>query len=813
MRTFLSDLGLSMRRLKGSPAFIVISILILAMGIGGSTAMFSVVDAVLLNKFPYRAPDRLVFIWERNPALGSLVGERVPTSYSNFREWSKQVTDFEEIAGFEDANLNRTDGSQPERIAGARASANFFRVLGVHANIGNTFDFIESDPGKSHVVLLSNAYFKEHFGGNRAVIGNPVTLNNASYSIVGVLPENFFLPATRGGAEQRKPDMWVPYDLTDLQDQDRRKMQVIGRLKDGVSLQSARAEMSVIGSRLEQQNPGLNAGFGANVFPLYVEDVGQNMRRNLLVLLGAVGFVLLVACANIANLMQARAVSQYKQMAIRKALGAGRWRLISQVLSESLLLSFAGALAGTMFAYGAIKVMVAMKPAGIVRPEQISPNLGVLLFTTSIALLTGIVVGIVPAFQIARVDANSVLKDTSGGRTFGARPTFRKVLVVLEVALALVLLAGGDLMVRSLIAVNRVDPGFRPEDMLTMHVSLDPSKYSNNSQIAALCRDVTQRISSLPGIAAVSFSDGLPMTRIRLMKFLVQDRSLPKRGSEPTADMRGISSPAYFDVLGEPILRGRNFTTDEIEKRLPVIIVNQALAKKLWPEEDAVGQHIRSAAKLDAPPEWLTVIGVSGDTKQASLESETRPEIIRPMVDYTYLTLSVRASLDPGSMTSAVQKQVWSYDKDIPIYDVRSMGEIVDENISERRFESFLLLAFAGFALLLAVVGIYGVMSSLTKQRTQEIGIRMALGAQRKNIVRMILGEGFRLVLVGTAIGATGAFILGRILRELLFGVAPGDPVVYLSMSFLIVAAACVASLLPARRAAGMDPLAALRYE
>ena len=813
MRTFLKELFLAARRLTKASAFVTTSVLILSLGIGGSTAMFSVVDAVLLHKFPFRQPDRLVYLWEKNPALGPAIGERIPASYTNFDEWRKQATDFEAIGGFEDANLNRTDGAEPERIAGARSSPNFFRVLGVSAALGNTFEFAEGDASKSHVVVLSNSYFHERFGGDAAILGRPLTLNNVSYTVVGVLPSNFFLPSTREGGEQRKPDMWIPYDPSDIRDPDRLRMQVIGRLKPGISLAEARAQMAVVASRLEQQSPAVNAGFSSNVFPIYVEDVGSDMRRNLLALLGAVGFVMLVACANIANLMQARALLRQREMAVRKAIGAGRWQLVTQVLSESLLLSIAGAIVGSFLAFGAIKLIVAMKPSGILRPEQIQLNPTVLLFTSLVALLASVAVGIAPALQISRIDANSVLKSASGGQTVGTHPALRKALIVLEVALAMVLLTGGDLMLRSLLAANRVDPGFHPEHMLTMHLSLDPSQYANNQQTAALCRDLTQRISGLPGISAVAFSDGLPLTRIRLMKFLVEDRPTPKRGSEPTADQRGIFSPQYFDVLGLPILHGRNFTQDELDQHLPVIIMNQTLAKKLWPHEDSVGKHIRSVSKSDTSPQWMTVIGVAGDAKQMSIEEPTRPEIMRAMVDYTYLTLSVRTSLDPASATGAVQKEIWSRDKNIPIYDVRSMSDIVDESISERRFESFLLLIFASIAFVLAVVGIYGVMSSLSTQRTQEIGVRMALGAQRSDVLRMVLNEGLRTVLLGVAIGAAAAFLLIRALKDILFGVPPGDPVAYLSVCLSVILAGCIASSLPAIRAAKMDPLKALRYE
>jgi len=635
------------RLLRRSPVFSAVVVLMLALGIGANTAVFSVVDGVLLRRLPYRDPDRLVMVWEKNPALGASIGERIPASYTNFAEWVRQSNAFEGIAGMEDANLNRTGAGEPERVNGARISPNFFQVLGVTSAIDTTFDSGEQGLRGTQVAILSDAYWESHFGGNRNVVGQSITLNDIPYTIVGVLPAHFYLPSTREGTEQRKPDIWIPYEPAaqrTAQELNRLKIQAYARLRPGISLEQARAEMDVIGKRLEEQNPTLNAGFGVNIFPVYVEDVGKDLRRDLLVLLSAVGLILLIACANLANLVLTRAMSRQKELAIRKALGASRAELIAQMVMESLVLSSIGGLLGLLVARWGIKAILALKPAEILRPEQIHIGLPVLLFTTAASILAGMLFGIFPALYVSRTEVITVLKQ--GAQFTRTHPrTMRAALIVIEVSLASVLLIGAGFMIRSLLSVLEVDPGFRADHLLTMHFSMPPDRYSTNEQTAAFCRQALERIAALPGVKTASFADGLPLTRIRLMRFTVEGQPTPKRGSEPTADMRGISSPSYFETLGISLVSGRNFTADEINQNLPVIVINQRLAKKLWPDQDAIGKHIWSVpARAEKDPVQLTVIGVVRDTRQVSLESATRPEITRAMPDYTYLTLAVRSA-------------------------------------------------------------------------------------------------------------------------------------------------------------------------
>src|SRR5438270_7876801 len=662
MKNFLADLRFGLRMLRKSSGFAVTMIAVLALGIGANAAVFSVVDAVLLRSLPLRDPERVLMITEENPGLGGWFGERVPSAYSNFLEWQRQATQFEAIAGFEDANFNLTSGPEPERIEGARASANIFTLFGVQAALGTSFDSAATDPSKTRVAVITDAFFRSRFGGQRSALGQTVTLNDVAYTIVGVLPADFHLPAAREGQDQHSPKLWVPYDETATQNQaeaKRRKMQVYGRLRDGVTLAQARAEMDGIAKQLAEQDPTQNAGFGVNVFPVAVENLGQDLRRNLLVMLGAVGFVLLIACANIANLMLTRAAARQKEMAIRKALGAGGGRLISQLLAESLLLSGIGAVLGLGLAHYGIKALVALRPAGITRPEEIQLNLSVLLFTIGISIVAGVFFGIVPALQAARADVNAFLNQTRGANAGSSSSRMRRALVVAEVALACVLLVGAGFMMKSMVAVLSIDPGFRADHLLTMKFSMPASRYANDAQIAAFCRQVEEKVSAMGGVKSASFSDGLPLTRIRLTRFVLEGQPPPARGSEPTADMRGIFSPGYFDTVGIRLIAGRNFTVDELQTKAPVLVMNQTLAKRLWPNEQAVGQHLRSVpSRADTPPIVSTVIGVVADTHQEGLESKTRPEITKPMVDFTQLTFAVRAAGDPEALITTTPMTV-----------------------------------------------------------------------------------------------------------------------------------------------------------
>ncbi|MFL6540268.1 MAG: ADOP family duplicated permease, partial [Chthoniobacterales bacterium] len=589
--------------------------------------------------------------------------------------------------------------------------------------------------------------------------------------------------------------------------------QVFARLKDGVSLEQAREEMNAIASRMAEENPTQNAGFGANVYPVYLEDIGHEQQRDLLIVLAAVGFVLLIACANVANLMLSRTAARQQEMAIRKALGAGRRRLISQLLAESLLLSGAGAVLGLVLARYGIKALVALQATGLNRPEDIRLGMPVLIFTAVLSVLVATLFGIFPALQAARTEVNSSLNQTRGAGTGAPSWRLRQVLVVAEVALACVLLLGAGFMMKSLVAVLRVDPGFKADHLLTMKFSLPESHYANNEQVAAFCRQALEKVAATPGVQHASFSDGLPLTRLRMTRYLLEGQD-PPRGSEPTADMRGIFNPDYFDTVGIKLIAGRNFTADELAEKMPVIVINQGLAKRLWPNEDPLGKHLRSVpSQAGGPVVMSTIIGVVNDTHQVSLEERMRPEITKPMVDYTQLTLAVRTAGDPAELISAIKQQIWSVDRNVPLFEVATMQQVLRENTSERRFESFLMSMFAGLALFLAGLGLYGVLTSLVAQRTQEIGIRIALGAQTSDVLRLVLFEGARMVLLGVAIGLAAGVALTRYLSSVFYGVSPTNATTYLEVALGMIALALLACLLPAWRALRVNPMTSLRYE
>jgi predicted permease len=642
-------------------------------------------------------------------------------------------------------------------------------------------------------------------------------MNDVVYTIVGVLPPDFRLPATREGQNQSKPEIWVPYDDADVAntaEYNRRKMQVFARLRDGVSLAQAWVEMDAVSARLAGEDPAQNAGFGANVFPVYVEDVGQDQRRDLLVLLATVGFVLLIAVANVATLMLTRAAARQHEMGIRKALGASRGRLITQLLAESLLLSGAGALLGLALAHYGIRGLIALQPTGLNRPEEIHLGLPVLLFTILVSVLVAGLFGIFPALQAARTEVNSSLTQGRGAQTAVSSGRARQFLVVSEVALACVLLVGAGFMMKSLLAVLDVAPGFVPEHLLTMKFSLPESHYAEKEQIAAFCRQALEKVATTPGIEHASFSDGLPLTRLRITRYLVEGQVPPARGSEPTADMRGIFNSDYFPTMGMRLIAGRNFTVAELAEKKPVLVINQSLAKQLWPNDDPIGKHLRGVpAKTSTAAVISTVIGVVNDTHQLSLEEGARAEITKPMVDFTQLTLALRSLGDPDALIPAIKRQIWAVDHNIPMFEIATMEQVVRESTGQRRFQSFLISAFAGLALLLASVGLYGVLTSLVSQRTREIGIRMALGAQKGDVLRLVLLEGARMVLLGIAIGVSAGFILSRYLSSLFFGVGADNPATYLEAGCVMIAITLLACFLPAWRALRVNPMIALRYE
>ncbi len=806
----LNDVRFALRSYLKSPGFAIVAVLALALGIGANTAMFSALDAVLLRQLPYRDPNRLVMIWESNPQIGGFLAERLPPALRNVLAWKQQSQLLRDLAYFQHSQVNITGQDKPEQVESVAASPNFLDMLGVRAMLGRGFTAADAPEKKGQVAVISNALFERKFGKDSGTIGKTIRVDSAPYSIVGVLPPEFHLPAMWEGFDQKKPDVWLALSTAGMSDAElnARTSFVFGRLKDGATLQQFRAEMASIDQRLIQLYPKLNTTFGVSVFPLFVEDVGAVMRRTIVVLQFAVAFVLLIACANVANLLLARAAGREKEIAIRIALGAGRTRLVRQMLAESLLLSCCAAIVGTALAWAGIRMIRSLAPDDNYHLHQLLLDWKVLAFTLAAALLTGLIFGMAPAIQAARQNVNESLG--KGGRWggSGASGRLRNALVVSEVALALVLLAGAGLMIRSMTSLLAMPPGFRTDHILTAHVNLTAPQYQDEKLVKTFCGELLDRVAHLPGVKSAAMGEGFPMLdRIQAASFRVEGQ--PEGTREPPADITRVSD-GYFETLGAPILRGRSFTRADAEQSKPAVAVtNQALAKLIAPHGDALGKVLI----LGGGGVRLTVIGIKADTHQMGMDTETRPELFLPSRSIGTISLVIQTAGDPLRLSKAVADQVAAIDLNQPVSDVKSMEQRMGEGLEQRRFNMLLFSLFAGLALLLASVGIYGVLAYSVSQRTREIGIRIALGATGGNVARLVLRQGLLLATSGVAIGGAAAFALTRWMESLIYGVSPTDPVTFSSVAVLLVGIALLASYVPARRAVGVDPMQSLRAE
>lgn len=807
-----SDFRFALRSFRKSPAFTVLAVLALALGIGANSAAFTVVNAILLRWLPYRAPDRLVVVWESNPVLGELVGERTPVCLKNYLDWKREAQVFEDMAAFGETSYNLTGLEKPERVDAAEASPNFFAFVGVQAQLGRTFALDEGTSGRNRLALLSDDWWRKRFGASPAVLGRTLILNDRVYTVVGVLPPQFRLPGMWEGMDEKKPQLWTPMNTSPAQPRqalEARNKFVLARLRPGASLDQARAEMKVIAARLAQSEPDLNHGFSANVFPLFTEDVGADMKRTLLVLQVAVGFVLLIACANVANLLLARAAGREREIAIRAALGAGRWRLLRQMLAESLLLSLAGGAIGLLLAVWGIKAMVPLAPENIQRVQKYGLDWNVAGFTVVVTLATGVIFGLAPVLHAWKLNLTDSLRRAGRGGSAGMSSRVRAALVVSEIALAVVLLAGAGLMIRTLASLMAVNLGYRSSHLLTAQIELPPSHYPNEAAVQRFVRQVIERLATLPGVRSVAAASGLPLQRVSMQSYSVEGR--PQNDATAAADSRLVTA-GYFETMGMPILSGRAFTREETEKDARVLIVNQAFAGLVWPGRSPLGNVI-TTGDATGKERRFTVVGVTSDSHQLGLDLKARPEFFQPTQDLATMTLAVHTAGEPMRMASAVTAAVWAIDKDLPVYQVRSMEQSVREWTSRQRFIMLALTLFAALALVLAAVGMYGVLAYSVSQRTHEIGIRVALGAEARQVFGLVVGQGMSLTLAGLGIGLVGAFGLTRLMTTLLFGVKASDPLTYAAVCAALLVVAFLAVYVPARRAAHVDPVVALREE
>ena len=806
MREFLQDLRYGIRLLVKHPGFTIVAVLTLALGIGANSAIFSVVNAVLLRPLPFREPERLVKLYETLPQGGT-----GSVSVPNLIDWREQNSVLTEISAYQFADFNLQGSEQPERVLGATVSSNFFDIVGVQPQLGRTFTKGEDQPGADRVVVLSNQLWRRNYGADPQVVGKRVHLGGESYLVVGVMPQGFLYPS-------RTTELWTPLIFTPKQLASRgsHSLFAIGRLKDGVKFEQAQSEMSAIASRLEQQYPDAQKSRGILLIRLQ-DEVVQNVRPALLILLGAVGFVLLIACTNVANLLLARAATRRREIAIRSALGAGRTRLIRQFLTESVLLSVVGGAAGLVVAKWGVDALVALAAGLLPRATEIGLDWRVLAFTLLLSVLTGIVFGLAPALQVSKIDVQEALKEGGSAGTSPRGNALRSMLAVLEVASALVLLVGAGLLIKSFVRLQQVDSGLRPENVLTMRITLPETKYNSTQASTAFYKEVLERVSALPGVEATGAINLLPIQQYGTNgNVRIEGRTPDPAGRDPLVEFR-TTSPDYFRALGVPLIAGRFFGAQDGEGSAPVVIVNQAFAQKLLPGQDPVGKRILG----DKPDgsDNMTIVGVVGDVKQSGLTQASRPEIFSPYTQPLWegmtrsMTLVVRASVDAPTLTPLIRREVLAVDPAQPVYNVQTMETVIERSVSGSRLNMMLLSIFAGLALVLALVGIYSVMSYLVAQHTREIGIRMALGAQPWNILKLVLGQGLMLALIGVMIGLLGAFALTRLMASLLFGVTATDPLTYLAVSLLLLLVSLVACYLPARRAMKVDPMVALRYE
>ena len=811
MTTLWRDLNFAVRTLWKSPGFTAVAVMAVALGVGANTTIFSCVNALLLRPFAYETTDRVVMVWERGVDQSNSRNSVAP---ANYLDWRDQTGVFEELAAYNQQHFSLNEGDQPERVPGARVTPSLFRVLAARAERGRTFTEEEGAAGADEVVLIKHSLWRERFASDPEVVGKSVRVDGRPRTVVGVMPESFDFPLNAC-------EIWAPlsFDPKEAQNRSNHYLQVTGLLRPGVTPAQADAEVRAVAERARQLYPDTNAGRTAFAETL-TDSFTRGPKPYLIVLLGAVGFVLLIACANVANLLLVRASSRQRELAVRTALGATRWRLIRQLLTESLLLALVGGAVGLLISVWGVEFIAKGMPPTFTKYipgwKQMRIDSQVLLFTLGASVLTGVIFGIVPALQATRTNLNESLKEggqkgASGGLR---RNRMRSLLVVAEVALSLVLLAGAGLMVRSFFEMMRADLGLRPDGVLTLQMSLPRAAYAEAPRRAQFYEQLVARVRALPGVASAAAINFVPMDRsgTTSSNFRVDGEPAPPKDRRPYANYL-VVTPGYFEAAGTRVLRGRGFGDADDERAPRVCVVNESLARRHFPRGDAVGRRL--VVSEDEGP-W-EIVGVAADVKNEDLAEEAELEFYRPLRQEPWYTMALVVRAGAGAtaagLAPAVRAEVKALDSGLPVYNVRTMREVVDEAVSPKRLTMFLMAFFAAGALLLAAVGLYAVMSYAVAQRRHEIGIRLALGAQAQDILRLVISQGLVLTLAGLGLGLLGALALTRVMASILYGVSATDPLVFGGVALVLGVAALLACYLPARRATKVDPLTALRYE
>src|ERR1051325_3445950 len=807
MSTLWQDLRYGFRMLRKNPGFTLVAILAIALGIGANTTIFSAVNALLLHPFSFANQERLMMVWERVPEAGIMRSSAAP---GNYLDWRDNNRVFEAMAAFNPRAFNLTDGDQPERVSGARVSPSFFTVLGVHAAQGRTFSEDESQPGHEQVALVKQSLWERHYGSDPNLVGKQIMVDGKSYTVIGILPAEFKFPVN--GSE-----IWTPlaFDAKEQSVRGNHYLQTLALLKPGVTKAQAQADIHASSQRAQQQFPETNGGRLALVEGMDASYT-RGSRIYLQVLMGSVIFVLLIACANVANLLLVRSTSRQKEIAVRMALGGSRWRLIRQLLTESIVLATIGGLLGLLFSVWGVEFIKGGMPSGFTQFIPGWDNLrldpSVLIFTLVVTLVTGAVFGPPPALQPTRHNLNGALKESGRAPPPGAsRNRLRSLLVVFEIALSLVLLVGAGLMIRSFIHLIRSDLGVNPNNLLTMELSIPRVKYPEEQQRVNFFQELVGRIRNLPGVEQAAAVNYVPMGRSNnSATFQVEGETDPPKGKVPYADYQ-IVTPHYFEAIGTPIRQGRAFTEQDKKDTPLVLIINARLARRYFPNGDALGKRL----VFDDKEGGLEIVGVAADVKNDDLEEEANLTVYRPFLQEPWwsMALIVRTTSDPVQLATTVRNEVRAIDQEQPVYNVKTMQQVVDESISPKRLTMFLLAFFAFGALVLDAIGIYAVMAYSVTSRTHEIGIRMALGAQPRDILKLIVRQGLVMTAIGVVFGLLGAFLLTRAMTEMLSGVEPTDPLTFGGISLLLSVVAFAACYIPARKATKVDPMIALRYE